>query len=510
MGMVNQKRIAKNTLLLYIRMGVIMLINLYASRVVLASLGETDYGLYNVIGGIVVMFSFLGSVMNAACGRYYAMELGREDYRALHKVFSVNVIIFFVLSLIILVLAETAGLWFLENKMVIPADRMNAARWVYQISIVSFIASMLAIPFRSIITAKEKMKVYAYCSVVEATLKLGAVLLLARAPFDRLVFYAVLMLVVTIGTSLFYALYCSHFYEECKGRLEWDRPLAREIVSFNGWGIIGSMATIGKNQGVNILLNMFYGPVVNAARGVANQVYVNVFEFLHNYVMAFNPQIVKSYAAGERHDMMKLIFQASKFSYYLLFVIILPLLLELAQVLDIWLVDIPEHAYAFTAILLVSALADAMHDPLYYAIQATGHVKWLNILVGGAQLMIVIVGYIVLKTSTVEPEFMFWLILIFTVIAQVLRIILTKHYLAMSIKEYAAKVLLPTFLVTALAPWLPYLVVRLMPATFLRLCITVVVSIVVVAALIYTVGLNQSERDGLKQFFRKKRNADLK
>ena len=508
MGMVNQKRIAKNTLLLYLRMGVIMLINLYASRVVLATLGETDYGLYNVIGGIVVMFSFLNSVMNAACGRYYAMELGREDYSALHKVFSVNVIIFLVLSLIILVLAETVGLWFLECKMVIPADRMAAARWVYQISIVSFIASMLAIPFRSIITAKEKMKVYAYCSVVEASLKLGAVLLLATAPFDRLVFYALLMLTVTIGTSLFYALYCRHFYGECKGRLEWDKPLAKEIVGFNGWGIIGSMATIGKNQGVNILLNMFYGPVVNAARGVANQVYVNVFEFLHNYVMAFNPQIVKSYAAGERNDMMKLVFQASKFSYYLLFVIILPLLLELGQVLDIWLVDIPEHAYAFTAILLVSALADAMHDPLYYAIQATGHVKWLNILVGGAQLMIVVVSYIVLKLTSVEPELIFWFIFAFTIVAQIIRIFLTKHYLGMSIREYARKVLLPTALVTLLAPWLPYLGVRFMPATFLRLCITVTVSIIAVAILIYTVGLNSSERDGIRKFIHKKKDAD--
>ena len=501
--MVNRKRIAGNTVLLYLRMALIMLVSFYASRLVLDILGETDFGLYNVIGGIVVTFAFLNSVMNSACNRYYSVELGRQDMDAFHRVFSVNLVIFIALALIILLLAETVGIWLLERKMTIPAERMTAARWVYQLSILSFLAGVFAIPYKAVITAKEKLKVYAYCSIVEALLKLGAVFLLANAPFDRLIFYAVLMLAVSVGTNGFYIVYCRHFYEECRGRLNWDKSLAKEIVTFNGWGVIGSMATIGRNQGLNILLNMFYGPVVNAARGVANVVYYNVYEFVHNYVLAFNPQIVKSYAAGEKDDMMKLVFQSSKISYYLLFIIILPLFLEIRQVLDFWLVDVPEHAVAFTAILLLAVLIEGNHSPLYYAVQATGKIKWYNILVGSSQLLILVVSYAVLKISTTQPETVFWIVVAFTVVGQILRLIIARRYVGMSIREYLRKVMLPIAIVTVLSPILPYMVVRLLPETLGRLCLTVIVSVVVVGLLVFFIGLDREERQAIKQFVRR-------
>ena len=495
--MVDRRRIAGNTLLLYLRMGLIMLISLYASRVVLNVLGETDFGLYNVIGGIVVTFAFLNSVMNSACNRYYSMELGREDYQALHKVFSVNVIIFGAIAVFILILSETVGLWILERKMNIPADRMNAARWVYQLSIFSFLASVLAIPFKSIITAKEKMKVYAYCSVVEAVLKLGAVFLLAVSPIDKLIFYAVLMLIVSVGTNAFYPIYCLRFYEECRGRAEWDRELGREILGFNGWGVIGSMASIGRNQGINILLNMFYGPAVNAARGVANIVYFNIYQFVQNYVLAVNPQVVKAYAAGEREDMMKLVFQTSKLAYFLLFVIVLPLILEVNQVLDLWLVDVPAHAAAFTIYLLAAALVDSMHHPLYYAVQATGRVKWYNILVGSTQLLVPVLAYVVLKTSKVQPELIFAMVVVACVLAQIIRIIITGKYVGMNIGQYLLKVVLPVLLVSAVSPVLPWLVVRSMEPTLGRLCLTVGVSILAVGLAVLLIGLDRDERKGI-------------
>ena len=502
MGMVNRRRIAGNTLLLYLRMGLIMLISLYASRVVLDVLGETDFGLYNVIGGIVVTFAFLNSVMNAACNRYYSIELGRGDYQALHKVFGVNIIIFAVIALIILVLSETVGLWILERKMNIPADRMNAARWVYQLSIFSFLAGVLAIPFKAIITAKEKMKVYAYCSIVEAVLKLGAVFLLAVSPIDKLIFYAVLMLLVSVLTNAFYPFYCYRFYEECRGRAEWNRELGREIIGFNGWGVIGSMATIGRNQGINILLNMFYGPAVNAARGVANIVYFNIYQFVQNYVIAVNPQVVKAYAAGEREDMMKLVFQTSKLAYFLLFVVVLPLILEVNQVLDLWLVEVPAHAAAFTIYLLAAALVDSMHHPLYYAIQATGKVKWYNILVGSSQLMVLILSYVILKLAKVEPELIFQLVLIFSVIAQILRVIIAGKYVQMNIGQYLLKVLLPVVLVSLVSPVLPWLVVRSMEPSLGRLFITVGVSIAVVGVAVLLIGLDREERRNLMNFIK--------
>ena len=500
--MVNRRRIAGNTLLLYLRMGLIMIISLYTSRVVLNVLGETDFGLYNVIGGIVVTFAFLNSVMSAACNRYYSVELGRQNYEGLHKVFGVNIFIFIAISLMILLLSETVGLWILERKMSIPADRMDAARWVYQLSIFSFIASVLVIPFKSIVTAKEKMKVYAYCSIVEAVLKLGAVFLLAVAPIDKLVFYAVLMLIVSVGTNAFYPFYCFRFYKECRGRIEWDRKLGREILGFNGWGVIGSMATIGRNQGINILLNMFYGPAVNAARGVANIVYFNIYKFVDNYVFAVNPQIVKSYAAGERDDMMKLVFQTSKFAYFLLFVIVLPLVLEINQVLDLWLVEVPAHTVAFTVYMLAAALIDSMSHPLYYSVQATGKVKWYNIIVGGTQIMVLVLSYVILKLIKVQPELVFQLILLFSAIAQVLRIIITTRCTRMHIGQYLLKVLLPVVLVTIVSPALPWLVVHYMAPSFGRLCLTVLVSIVTVGIAVWLIGLDGGEKQKILLFIK--------
>ncbi len=500
MGMIDKRRIARNTLLMYLRMGLVMLISLYTSRVVLDRLGETDYGLYNVIGGIVVMFAILNGTMNAGCNRYYGVYLGKGDEKGLHKVFGVNAVIFLGLSAALLLLSESLGAWLLECKMNIPPERMTAARWVFQLSILSFIAGMIAIPFRSIVTIREKMKVHAYIGVAEALLKLGAAFLLAVAPFDRLIFYAFLMLFVSLAVSLFYVLYCTHFYPECKGRIEWDSPLAKEIFSFNLWGVLGSTATIGKNQGVNILLNMFYTPAINAARGVANQVYVNVYQFVQNYVMAFNPQILKSYAAGERKGMMSLVYQASKLSYYLLFAVALPLILEMRQVLDIWLVDVPEHSVAFATIMMLTALVDSMHDPLYYSIQACGRVKWYNILVGGSQLFAVVLVYVILKTTEVAPEMVFVLILIFAIIAQIIRIILTHKYVGMNIGEYLRKVFLPVLLVTISSAVLPCLLVFVMKESLLRLLFTIPLSLLCTGLAVWLLGLDSNERASLNSF----------
>ena len=504
MGNVDTRRIARNTLLLYLRMGLIMLISLWASRVVLSTLGETDFGLYNVIAGIVVAFSFLNGVMNSACNRYYSTELGRGNYGALHQVFKVNVTIFLVLSAAILLLSETLGLWIFEKKMNIPQDRLEACRWVYQLSIGSFLASVVSIPYRAIITAKEKMKVYAYCSVVEAALKLGIVFLISISPVDVLVFYALMMLIVSLGTNGFYIFYCRRFYPECRYDWHCDKALAREILSFNGWGVLGSMAARGKNQGVNILLNMFFGPAVNASRGLANQVYINVYQFVQNYVLAFNPQIVKSYAAGEKNSMMRLVFQASRFSYFLLFAIVLPLLLEMDTVLSLWLKDVPAHTASFASILLAVSLVDSFHDPLFYAVQATGKVKWYNILVGGSQLLIVFVAYFLLKVFHIQAETVFWLIFIFAIITQGIRIGMAVRFASMPLRAYLRGVLLPIAAVSALSAVLPALFVHLVPARLGRLPLTIALSLACTGICVWTLGMESSERRSVKKFVKEK------
>lgn len=503
MGNVDNRRIAKNTLLLYMRMGLIMIISLWASRVVLSTLGETDFGLYNVIGGIVVAFSFLNGVMNSACNRYYATQLGRQDYEALHQVFKVNVTIFLILAAAILLLSESVGLWIMERKMNIPADRLTACRWVYQLSILSFLCSVVAIPYRAIITAKEKMKVYAYCSVVEAALKLGIVFLLSISPIDRLVFYALMMLLVSLFTNGFYILYCHRCYPECRYDWHCDKALAREIVSFNGWGVLGSMATIGKNQGVNILLNMFFGPAVNAARGLANQVYVNVYQFVQNYVLAFNPQIVKSYAAGERGAMMRLVFQASRFSYFLLYAIVLPLLLEMDCVLGLWLKEVPALTASFASIMLAVSLVDSFHDPLFYAVQATGKVKWYNILVGGSQLLIVFVAYFLLKFMHIQAQTVFWLIFVFAIITQGIRIGMAVRYASMDLRSYLRGVLLPIAGVSAVSAVQPFVFVQMVPAGVGRLLVTVAISLACTGLAVWSIGLEKSERSAIRNLWRK-------
>ena len=503
MGNVDNRRIAKNTLLLYMRMGLIMIISLWASRVVLSTLGETDFGLYNVIGGIVVAFSFLNGVMNSACNRYYATQLGRQDYEALHQVFKVNVTIFLILAAAILLLSERVGLWIMERKMNIPADRLTACRWVYQLSIFSFLCSVVAIPYRAIITAKEKMKVYAYCSVVEAALKLGIVFLLSISPIDRLVFYALMMLLVSLATNGFYILYCHRCYTECRYDWHCDKALAREIVSFNGWGVLGSMATIGKNQGVNILLNMFFGPAVNAARGLANQVYVNVYQFVQNYVLAFNPQIVKSYAAGERDAMMRLVFQASRFSYFLLYAIVLPLLLEMDCVLGLWLKEVPALTASFASIMLAVSLVDSFHDPLFYAVQATGKVKWYNILVGGSQLLIVFVAYFLLKFMHIQAQTVFWLIFVFAIITQGIRIGMAVRYASMDLRAYLRGVLLPIVAVSAVSAVLPFVFVQMVPSGVGRLLVTVAISLACTGLAVWAIGLEKSERSAIRNLWRK-------
>ena len=508
MGMIDRKRIAKNTLLLYIRMGLIMLISLWASRVVLDTLGQTDFGLYNVISGIVVAFSFLNGVMNSSCNRYYSTELGKQDYNRLHEVFKVNVTIFLILAAGILILAETVGLWIMENKMVIPADRMDACRWVFQLSILSFLCSVISIPYKAIITAKEKMKVYAYCSVVEALLKLGVVFAISVSPIDKLVFYAALMLLVSFGTNIFYLIYCRRFYSECRYDWHCDRALAREVASFNGWGILGSLASIGRNQGINILLNMFFGPVVNAARGLANQVYFNVYQFVQNYALAFNPQIVKSYAAGEKDEMMKLVFQASRFSYYLLYIIVLPLILEMGAILDLWLVDVPERTAVFASIMLGIALIESMHAPLYYCVQATGKVKWYNILVGGSQLMIVFTAYALLKLAHCEPEAIFWVILGFSAVTECIRVAMAVIYAGMDLKAYLVKVMLPIAAVSILAAAAPLALAKTMAPGTGRLLLTIAVSIVSTALFVWAVGLERSERSRISSILKKKSHAD--
>lgn len=504
MSVVDQKRIAKNTLLLYLRMGVIMLIGFYTSRVVLATLGEVDFGLYNVIGGIVVAFAFLNGVMSAACNRYFAIEIGREDYDALKKVFSLNVTIFLVLGGIILLLSETVGLWFLNAKMVIPPDRHDAANWVYQFSVLAFLVNMMSTPYRAIIVAKEKMKVFAYSSIVEAVLRLLIVFLLPICPYDQLIFYGILMFSISLAVSGFYFVYCTRFYPECRYTYYWDKPLFKEIVGYTGWQVIGGMAGIGRSQGLNIILNMFFGPVVNAARGVAYQVYVNIYQFVNNFAMAYNPQIFKSYATNEHQAMQNLVFRSSKFSYYLLFLFVLPVFIEAPAILDIWLKDVPTHAVLFCRLMLIIGLIDCIGIPLGTAVSATGKIMWYQITIGGVQLLAVVAAYVMFKFGTFPPETVFFLSIASSVISLFLRVFFIFKQLQMSVIKYLKNVLLPIIFVTILSGIVPCLIALYAPSSLLWSCVSILSGFGFVILLVYTLGITPNERIHLKNLIRQK------
>lgn len=455
MTVVDQQKIAKNTILLYVRMGVIMIIGLLVSRYVIKLLGRDDYGLYGAVGGIVVGFSFLNGVISSACNRYFAIELGKNDMEALHRVFCLNVTLFIGVSVLILLLAETVGLWYLNYMMVFPPERCVAVNWVYQFSIMAFVVNMMTIPYQAIIIAREQMGVFAASCIVEAVMKLILVLVLIKLDADKLICYAFMMFCLTFSLSLFYFLYSRSRYKECRYRFYWNKPLFKEIIGYTGWNIIGAIAGIGRFQGTNtVILNKFFGTPANAAWQVAYQnFFTNVNNFVTNFSKAFNPQIIKSYAVNEREDMLKLVFQSSKFSYMLLFFIILPVFIEAPFLINIWLwkIEIPQYAVIFSRLILIVALIDTLSYPFMTAIQATGNIKWYQIVVGGVIIMVLPVSYIVLKLTDSEPTIVLWILIGTSVISQILRTVFMKRQLDMRITSYITKVIIPVTVVSVVS-----------------------------------------------------------
>lgn len=503
MSVIDPKRIAKNTAILYVRMLFIMVISLYTSRVILSTLGEVDFGLYNVIGGIVVSFSFLNGVMSSACSRYFAIELGRKNEKALNNVFNLNVTIFLVIGVVILLLSETIGLWFMNNKMQIPPDRLEAAQWVFQCSVAAFIVNMITTPYRSIVTAREDMKVYAYCSVIEALLKLLIVYVLTILPFDKLALYAVLTLMLSIGIGAFYHFYCRSHYTECHFSLYFDKQKFTEILHYTKWQVLGAMAEIGKNSGINIILNMFFGAVLNAARGIAYQVNININQFVQNFVVSFNPQIIKSYAVGESKEMMKLVFFSSKLSYFLLFILVLPVYIEINPILTLWLGEVPEYTAIFCRLTLLASLVDSLSNPLSTAVRATGNVRLFQSLVSGTLLLAVPVAYAMYKWGNYAPPSVFYMLLIISCVAQILRIYVMTRIHKMQLRDYLLQVIMPVFGVTLLSCPIPLLMQRLLHSSVFSSLLVIAISIMCVSLTVLLVGLTAMERKKLIAQFKR-------
>ncbi|MEL5894345.1 lipopolysaccharide biosynthesis protein [Bacteroides sp. GD17] len=499
----NNKHIAQNTILLYFRMLFMMAVSLYTSRVILSKLGVEDFGIYNVVGGIVGLFSFLNGSMSTATQRYLTFEIGTGNIEKLKKTFSLCITIHAIIAIIIVILAETLGLWLLTTQMSIPSERMDAAMWVYQLSIFTCVVLMMSVPYNADIIAHEKMGAFAYISIFEVTAKLLIVYLLNCIDYDKLKIYAILMFCIQVIIRAIYGTYCKRHFIETQYKFVWDSVLMKEMLGFAGWNMFGIIASIGITQGVNIILNMFFGPIVNAARGIAVQVQNAITGFSSNFQLALNPQITKSYANHEMEQMCKLIFASSKYSFLLLYFLSLPLLIETDQVLQWWLKEVPAHTSNFVRIMLCISMINVMADAFVVASQATGKVRMYQILVGGTLLFIVPTAYVTLKLGY-SPESVFFTHLLYAVLAQVVRIYLVCNLVHFSIRNYIKDVIIRIIAVVIPSFILPLFCYHSMDASLTRFLIVGATAVTSVFISIYFIGLGSNERSFIKNQIRKK------
>lgn len=500
--MSNSTRIAKNTIALYFRQILIMLVSLYTVRVVLATLGVEDYGIYNVVAGVVVLFSFVNSAMATSVQRYLNFYIGKNDAEKTQAVFSKSLIIHGFICLIFILLAETAGLWFLNSKLNIPEERTGAAFWCYQAAVFTTLINIMRVPYNAVIIAYEKMKFFAGLSIVEALLKLGVVFLLVLSPLDKLVSYSFLLTVVALLIFAAYKFYCNKNFETAHYKKSSDRDLGKELVSFSGWSLFGAVANVANSQGTNIVLNIFTNVTVNAAMGIANQVNAAVYSFVSNFQTAFNPQLVKSYAAGEREEFSSLIFRTSKFSFLLLWIIVLPFSLNLGTVLTLWLKNLPDYSAGFVQLILIYSLIDALNGPLWTAVQARGNIKSYQIIVSlliFGNLPVSIIAFLL----GANPYSVLIIRIALGIVITVFRIVYLRKNMELKGSSFLINVILRCFLVMALS----FVLVKLFVFKLNGLgyfVVSCVLSVVFCGGLSFFLGFNKNERAVVVDFIKRK------
>ena len=489
----NNKRIAKNTLMLYIRMLFSMIVSLFTSRVVLQTLGVEDYGIFNVVGGVITMFTFINAAMVSSTQRYLNFELARGNSQKLKSVFNTSLQIHALIAIIIVILGETLGLWFLMNKLVIPESRMTAALWVYQCSILACCVTIMSAPYNADIIAHEKMSAFAYISILEVSLKLLIVYLLLVSPIDKLIAYAILTLSVQLLIRFIYSRYCHKHFEESYIEFNFNKALFKEMSGFAGWSFFGNLAAILYTQGLNMMLNIFFGPVVNAARGIAVQVQSAVQQFVSGFQTALNPQITKNYAVGNLEQMHNLMFRSARFSFLLLFFLSLPVLLETDFLLTVWLKNVPDNAVIFTQIMICISLIYTTSNPCVIANQATGKVKVYQMVVGGILLTILPISYILLKLGA--PAYSVFIVhFCVETVAQFSRMFMLRKLINLPLWQYMKNIYIPIVCTVAVAVILPILVRMQFEEGWLRFIVVGFTCVLSVGISAFFIGFTKNER----------------
>ena len=499
----NNTRIAKNTIVLYFRMMIILFVNLYISRVVLNTLGVEDYGIYNVVGGFVTMFSLISGALSNAISRFVTFELGRGDFNRLRKVFSTSVNVQFLISLIICLLLETIGLWFLNYKMVIPDDRMIASNWVLQCSIITFVINLISVPYNASIIAHERMTAYAYISILEVFLKLCCVFLLYLDISDKLIAYSIMIASVALVIRIVYGYYCTRQFSECKYFPIIDKPLLKEMTSMASWNILGSGASVLNQQGVNLLINLFFGVSVNAARGIATQVSAAISSFVSSFTTAINPQITKKYAQGNIDEMSSLVFRGARFSYYIMYFLVLPIFLETPLILKLWLKIVPDYSVVFVRLTLLASLVSVLTTGLFTVSMATGNIKRYQTVVGCLALSIFVLTYFSFKIG-LPVESTYVILVIVEIVIMLARIIIVNKQVKFGSLKYLKDVVLNVLLFSIVSAIIPCMVHIYLSHSLYSSIIVILTSFIVCTIVTLTVGMNKDERKRVNQILKNK------
>ena len=499
----NNKRIAKNTVFLYFRMMLTMFVSLFTSRVILNTLGVVDYGLNNVIAGVITLFTFLNSALGASTSRFLTFELGKGNKEKIKKIFCTAFNIHFGMAIVVVLFCETAGLWIVNNVLQIPSDRLLACNVIYQYVVVTAFLSITQVPLNAMIISHERMNIYAYLGVSDAILKLCVAYLITISSFDKLIAFGTLNLLISIGMYIFYHIYCKHNFSEYNIAVSREKKLYKEMIGYSTWSLFGSLAGMSKSQGVNILINIFFGPVVNAANAIAYQVNAALTNFFNNFTTALNPQIIKSYANNDPDRVRNLIFKGGKFSFYLLMILSIPILLETDTILHLWLNNVPEYTIILTKLVVILTLVECFAVTVGVSIQATGKIKYYQIFVGGVYLLNFPITYIFYSLGA-PPTTALIISIVLALTNIFVRLYFLKKYLFINTLDYLKNVLLVSAIVMLFSCIFPIVTSMLMDKGFLRLFTVIVVTVLSSTICIYLLGLQKAEKQRIRLFIKDK------
>lgn len=499
----NSSRIVKNSLFLYIRMLFITILTLFTSRVMLKQLGVEDYGIYNIVGGIVTMLGFFNSSMSVATQRYMSYDIGRSDFKKLNKTFNSSLLIYIFIGLLIVVLLETVGLWYVNNRLVFPLEKTFSVNVVYQFSIFTFLVNLTQLPYNALILAREKMQIYTYVSFLDTILKLLVLYLLFLGE-NKLILYSGLIFASTAIVQIIYHAYCHKRFEETKIYFIRDKEYLKELLAFSGWNLFGNIASVARNQGINLVLNTFFGVLLNAAYAIAIQVQNAVGSFVANFQKAMNPQIIKSYANGQNKEALKLMSAGAKYSYFLMLLFAVPLLIHTEFVLNLWLTKVPDYTVIFVRLAIVFSMIEAVSGPLMTMVQATGKIKWYQTIIGGLIFLNLPISYFLMKSNNM-PETFYYVMISIGVISLVIRLFFLKKMIGLKISEFILNTILPIMTVSLSILFFEYLFGNqiLITNSWTALAFNIVIEILVCISLILILGLNTDEKRMLLQVVRK-------